>query len=85
MTIQAIKEAIEELPPRAKTRLAAWILRRDRKEWDRQIERDFSPGGRGMALLEVAEADIRKGKTRPLDELLAETRSERNLRPKRRR
>lgn len=85
MTIQAIKEAIEELPPRAKTRLAAWILSQDLEDWDRQIEDDFSPGGRGMALLEEAEADIRKGKTRPLDELLAETRTKRKSRPKRRR
>lgn len=85
MTIQAIKEAIEELPPRVKTRLAAWILRQDREEWDRQIEDDFSPGGRGMGLLKEAESDIRQGKTRPLDELLAETGTKRKSRPRRRR
>jgi hypothetical protein len=85
MTIEAIKEAIEELPPRAKTRLAAWILRRDREEWDHQVQEDFSPGGRGTALLQEAEADIRKGRARPLDELLAETRTKRNPRPKRQR
>jgi hypothetical protein len=85
MTIGAIKEAIEQLQPRARTRLAAWILRRDRKEWDRQIEEDFSNGGRGMALLEEAEADLRKGMTRPLDGLLALARTKRKSRSKRRR
>jgi hypothetical protein len=85
MTIEAIKEAIEELPPDAKARLAAWILRQDMKEWDRQIEEDFSPGGRGMALLDEAEADIRKGRTRPLEGLLRETEAKRKSPPKRRR
>lgn len=85
MTIEAIKEAFEELPADAKARLAAWILRQDRKEWDRQIEEDFSPGGRGMALMEEAEADLRKGRARPLDELLAARRTKRKSRPRRQR
>jgi hypothetical protein len=83
MTIEAIKEAIEELPPRAKTRLAAWILRQDRKEWDREIREDFSPGGRGMALLEEAEADVREGRVKTLDALVAATKTRRKPRPKR--
>jgi hypothetical protein len=84
MTIDAIKEAIADLPPDEKTRLAAWVLQEDLQEWDRQIQDDFSPGGGGMALLEEAQADAREGRSKPLDEILAETqarRSPRNSKP----
>jgi hypothetical protein len=40
--------------------------------WDQQIERDFSPDGRGAQLLEELEREISEGKTRPIDEGLAE-------------
>lgn len=58
MTMESIKEAIAGLPAEEKTSLAAWLLQQDMVEWDKQIEEDFSPGGRGMALLEEAEADV---------------------------
>jgi hypothetical protein len=82
MTLDAIKEAITELPLDEKTRLAGWLLRQDMEEWDRQIEEDFSPGGRGMTLLEEAEADVREGRAKPMDEFLAEARARRNARRK---
>ena len=68
MTIEAIKEAISELPLEEKTRLAAWVLQQDLGDWDRQIQDDFSPGGRGVALLEQAQADAREGRSKPLDQ-----------------
>ena len=77
MTIEAIKEAITELPLEEKTRLAAWVLQQDLEDWDRQIQDDFSPGGRGMALLEQAQADAREGRSKPLDQFLAEIRARR--------
>jgi hypothetical protein len=61
MTLEANKEAITDLAPDEKAGLAAWLLQHEMEEWDRQIEEDFSPGGRGMALLEEAEADAREG------------------------
>ena len=85
MTVEAIEEAIAELPADAKTRLAAWLVQQDLKEWDRQIDRDFSPGGRGTALLEEAETEIRQGRVRPLDDLLAQAKTRHKSRPKRRR
>ena len=78
MTIEAIKEAIAHLPPDQKARLAAWVLQQDLEEWDRQIQDDFSPGGRGMALLEEAQADAREGRSKPMDDFLAETRARRS-------
>jgi hypothetical protein len=61
-------EAITVLSPDEKSCLAAWLLQQDMEEWDRQIEQDFSPGGRGMALLEEAEADVREGRAKTMDE-----------------
>jgi hypothetical protein len=81
MTLKALKEAIAELPRNEKARLAVWFLRQDAEEWDRQIQEDFSTGGRGMALLEEAEADAWEGRAKPMDEFFTEVESRRN-RPK---
>jgi hypothetical protein len=75
--MEAIKEAITELSQAEKARLAAWLLQQDMEEWDRQIHEDFSPGGRGMALLEEAQADVREGRVKPMDEFLAKARHDR--------
>ncbi|MFZ0961516.1 MAG: hypothetical protein WAO35_11485 [Terriglobia bacterium] len=80
MTIEALKEAIADLSPDEKTRLAAWVIEQDREEWNRQIQDDFSPGGRGMALLEEAQVDAREGRSKPMDDFLAETRARRSPR-----
>ena len=78
MTLEAIKQAITDLSPDEKTRLAAWVLQQDMREWDRQIEEDFSPGGRGMAMLKEVQADAREGRTKPMDEFLAQAKATRN-------
>jgi hypothetical protein len=72
MTVESIKQAIAELGPGEKTSLAAWLIEQDAAEWDRQMEVDFSPSGPGMALLAEAEADVRAGRIRPMDEFLAD-------------
>jgi hypothetical protein len=61
MSVEAIKELIEHLPPEEQTALAAWMSERDSKAWDDQIEQDFSSGGAGMALLEEVDAQIEAG------------------------
>ncbi len=71
MTVDAIKEGISELKSAEKTSLVAWLIEQDAAEWDRQMEEDFLPGGAGMALLEEAEADVRAGRIKPMDEFLA--------------
>jgi hypothetical protein len=72
MTVESIKQAIAELGAEEKTSLATWLIEQDAAEWDRQMEEDFSPGGALMALVEEAEADVRAGRTKPLDEFLAD-------------
>ena len=77
MTLEAIKAAIEQLPPEQQTVLASWLSELDWRAWDEQIERDFSPGGRGMTLLAELEREIAEGKTRPMEEGFAERRKSR--------
>lgn len=72
MTLEAIKQAITELPAEAKTSLVTWLNEQDAKAWDRQIEADFSEGGAGMALLESWDAEIKAGKSMPLEGFLAQ-------------
>jgi len=72
MTLEAIKEAIEQLPETDKTSLVSWLNAQDAEAWDRQIEADFSEGGRGMALLAEWDAEIKNGEWISLDEFLAQ-------------
>jgi hypothetical protein len=61
MTVDTIKNLIEDLPPRDQAALASWMGWRDARTWDSQIERDFTEGGGGMALLEEVDALIDSG------------------------
>lgn len=66
MILETIKTAIEQLPQEQQTLLANWLSDRDWKVWDGQMERDFSPSGRGMPLLDELEQEIAEGRTLPL-------------------
>ena len=72
MTLEAIKQAISELPEREKTSLVAWLNEQEAKAWDKQIEEDFSEGGAGTALLETWDAEIKAARSMPLEEFLAQ-------------
>jgi hypothetical protein len=58
MSLVEVQQAIEKLSEEDQAALVAWLERRDREVWDRQITRDFSPGGAGMTLLEQVDAEI---------------------------
>ena len=72
MTLEAIKAAIAELPETERTSLAAWLVRQDAADWDKQIEADFSEGGAGTPLLERWDAEIKAGGAVPLEEFLSQ-------------
>lgn len=72
MTLEAIQAAIAELPETERVSLTAWLLRRDAEAWGKQIEADFSEGGPGMALLESWDAEIKAGRSVPLEEFLSQ-------------
>jgi hypothetical protein len=68
MDLTEVQQAIEALPKDQQASLAAWLYEREQAEWDAEIERDFSPGGAGNALLEEMKADARAGKFRPFEQ-----------------
>ena len=58
MTVEAIKDAIQQLPEGERTSLAAWINEMEYDEWDKEMLKDFSPGGRGMDWVEEAKREV---------------------------
>lgn len=72
MTLEAIKQAIADLPEQEKTTLVAWLKEQDAFAWDKEIVDDFSEGGAGMAMLERWDAEIQAGDSIPLEEFLAQ-------------
>ena len=68
MTVEAIKEAIAELPEPERAALAAWLIEQEYDRWDRRMVKDFSPGGRGYPLVEKVNRQIDEGKYTPLEE-----------------
>jgi len=67
MGIREIQHAIETLPAEQRMALLDWLAERDRREWDSQIEREFSPDGAGMHLLDQVKARVRRGESSPMD------------------
>lgn len=65
MTLPEIQRAIEGLPEKERAKLATWVAERDFAAWDTEIERDFSTGGAGSALLEKVRKQVRSGKSQP--------------------
>jgi hypothetical protein len=61
MGLAEIEKAVDELPPKELTKLAAYIARRDRLAWGQEIEEDFSPGGKHEKALERIDAEIDSG------------------------
>ncbi len=68
MTVEEIKAAIEQLSEPERRKLADWLEEIGAAAWDAEMERDFSPGGRGERLLDEVNQEIDRGKFRPLKE-----------------
>jgi hypothetical protein len=77
MTVENIKEAIAQLSEPDRKQLADWLEELDEEEWDRQMEEDFSPGGRGAHLLEKVDREIQSGNYTSLEEGLRRRRDQR--------
>jgi hypothetical protein len=65
-SLDTIKEAVAALPESERTALAAWLNLRDMDDWDQQMHRDFSTGGRAHSLAERMRAEVRAGKFGPM-------------------
>ena len=68
MDLADIQRVIEALPTEQQAALLDWLAERDRLQWDREIEGDFSPGGLGMGLLEHVRAQVHSGESTPMAE-----------------
>jgi hypothetical protein len=66
MSLTELQRAIEALPAEQQASLAAWLSERDRQQWDLELERDFSSGGAGMALLGRVRAQVGRRESKPL-------------------
>jgi len=75
LTVEAIKEAIAALPENDQQSLAAWLNLQTMDDWDRQMQRDFSPGGKGTRFVEQVKREIAQGPVRPAEEGFAKRRS----------
>ncbi len=67
MTVEAIKAAIERLPEPERRKLADWLTELEEQARDAEMERDFSPGGRGHHLIEKINQEIDQAKFVLLD------------------
>ena len=74
MTLQAIQEAIKDLPEDDRRKLAGWFEGMEEAAWDEDLKRDFAPGGKGERLAKEIQREISEGKARPLEEGLAKRR-----------
>jgi hypothetical protein len=66
MSLAEIKTAVSELAPQDLAELAAFIREQDSLAWDREIETDFSPGGKHHGVLAEVDAQIDAGDFKPL-------------------
>jgi hypothetical protein len=65
MTIQEIKQAISDLPPKELARLREWFEEFDAQAWDEQFDRD-ARSGKLDKLADKATRDYRAGKAKEL-------------------
>jgi len=77
MTVEAIKEAIAELPEGERHSLAVWLNELDYDDWDKEMIQDFSPGGRGTAWAERVKREIAEGKALTFEDGLAQAKARR--------
>jgi len=66
VSLAEIKSAVEALSPDELAELAAFIRDQDSQAWDREIEKDFAPGGKHHEALEAIDAAIDSGNFKPL-------------------
>jgi hypothetical protein len=61
MSLAEIEKAVDQLSPDELTKLAAYVVQRDKLTWDKEIKEDFSPGGKHENALEKIDAEIDSG------------------------
>jgi len=57
-----IRKEIMSLPPDKRGQLLQWLIDMDKRDWDRELEEDFSGQGQGVRLLHQVREDFRAGR-----------------------
>ena len=57
-----IRKNIMSLPPDRRGELLRWLIEMDKRDWDRELEEDFSENGPGVPLLNQVREDFRAGR-----------------------
>ena len=57
-----IRKEIMSLPPDRRGQLLQWLIDMDKRDWDRELEEDFSGDGEGVRLLQEVKEDFRTGR-----------------------
>jgi len=78
MTVEAIKDAIQQLPENERTSLAAWLNELEYDDWDKEMVQDFSPGGCGTKWAEQIRREIAEGESSAMEEGLRHRRGTRS-------
>lgn len=65
-TVEEIKAAVSNLSPSERAKFAKWFNSWTNDEWDRQMARDFAPGGRYEGVLKAVDENTKSGNLRNL-------------------
>jgi hypothetical protein len=61
-TESQIRKEIMLLPPDKRGQLLQWLIDMDKRDWDRELEEDFSGEGQGARLLHQVKEHFRAGR-----------------------
>ena len=62
VTENRIRNNIMALPPNGRGQLLQWLIGMDKRDWDHELEGDFSGRGPGVPLLDQVKEDFRSGR-----------------------
>jgi len=57
-----IRKEIMSLPPERRGQLLQWLIDMDKRDWDRELEEDFSGQRQEVPLLHQVKEDFRSGR-----------------------
>ncbi len=61
-TESQIRKGIMSLPSNRRGQLLHWLIEMDKRDWDHELEEDFSGKGQGAKMLDQVKDDFRGGR-----------------------
>jgi hypothetical protein len=78
MTVEAIKDAIQHLPEDERHSLASWLNEMEYDDWDKQMAKDLSAGGRGAEWARQLKQEAAQANVRSMEEGFRQRRGRRS-------